>query len=138
MERAKKILGQLKVKKKRIKSTFLKDPVESVMAHAGKMLDKMTVKDSMDLLIYGSLAYIGLELNKFQDWRAALIPPIALKLALTDGLLSQGAGLAVLATCGLIHTGLIDIPENEKELVTKLISSGQPFPFQTEGIWFRP
>ena len=138
MERIKKTLESLKTKQdrlKKVKSTFFKDPVESIMVHAGKKLDQMTTKDLIDLSIYGSLAYIGLELNKFQDWRAALIPMVAYQLALTDGLLSQGAGLAVLAACGLLHAGLLDIPENEKELVAKLIASGNPFPFQTSRVW---
>ena len=136
--RAKMALQKLEAKQervKKVKSTFLKDPAESIMAHLGKMVDRATVEDVMNLSIYGALAYIGLELNKWQDWRAALIPPVALKLALTDGLLSQGAGLAVLAACGLLHAGLLDIPESRKELVAKLISSGNPFPFATSQVW---
>ena len=124
--------------KRRTRSTFLKDPVESIMVHVGKKIDETSPHELVDLAIYGSLAYIGLELNHFQDWRAALIPPVALKLALTDGLLSQGAGLAVLAACGLLHAGLLDIPDSQKELVAKLISSGNPFPFATERTWIIP
>lgn len=104
------------VREKKVKSTFLQDPLDSIMTHLGLAVDKMKLNDWADLGIIGALAYLGYDLSK--DWRGMLIGPIGYKLATTMGgtpPVSQIAGLTTLAVLGIASgasTGLIfNLPE---------------------------
>jgi len=105
-EKAKIRKGTIRIKR-RIKSTFLKDPIESLIAHLGNIVDKTSGPQVFDSLILLGLAYTGYriaERNKWDPLNTILSSWIGYKLATTMGgapPVSQIAGLFVLGSLGL-------------------------------------
>jgi len=68
---------------------------ESIAAHIGKFIDKLTLKDVTEAGLMIGLAYAG-----YQEFglQGALIGPVSLKLATTPG----GFGIPVAQTAGLL------------------------------------
>lgn len=92
-----------KRRKAKAKSTFLRDPAESVLAHLGKMLDRASPSELLDLAITGGLAYLGTTVFGF-NVPGLLYGPIAYRLARTEGgmpPISQISGTVALAGLGV-------------------------------------
>lgn len=98
------------------KSTFFKDPLESISVHLGKIIDKSSVKDVVEGILMGALA-----LRAYQVFEgnidAPIVACIGYKLATTMGgtpPASQIAGLAILGSIGYVSItgteGVMKIP----------------------------
>lgn len=87
-------------KKRKGFSRSKKEWEESIATHIGKFIDRLTMKDLIELGLMGGLAYAG---YKEFGLEGALIGPVSLKLATTPG----GMGLPVSQTAGLL--GLVSL-----------------------------
>jgi hypothetical protein len=123
LEKVKRELAVIKrkVRKVKEKSTFLEDPFQSALVHLGHFIDNAKPMDWVDAALYVSLAYLGYEalVTHTQDpdtkevttnhyWQSLIVGPVGLKLATTMGgtpPVSQAAGLAILATLGVVGLG---------------------------------
>ena len=91
--------------KKKARKGFTRSKKEwekSIAGHIGKLVDKLTAKDLIDISLNVGLAYAGYQV--FKDWKGALFGPISLKLAQVEGgtpPVAQSAGLAGLVTLGV-------------------------------------
>lgn len=102
------------VKKAREVRRHFKVSLERISIHLGKIVDKSSVKDISDVLLNAVLAYASYQHftvidqngNVHRNPMNAMFGPIALKLAQTDGLISQGAGVAGLITLGACMGGV--------------------------------
>jgi len=82
--------------------------LERIARHIGKVIDNTSAKDLQEIAINAGLAYASIvHLRSFDENGNpvynplnALFGPISLKLALTDGIVSQAAGVAGLAILG--------------------------------------
>lgn len=88
-----------KNKKNTSSSTFLKDPLESIVVHIGKILDNATPSQITDVGLNLALGYMGYQ--AFKTPEGALLGPIALKLATSQNLAGSIAGVAGLTMLGL-------------------------------------
>ena len=105
-----------KPKKKDLKKVrkHLKFNLERLAKHLGKIVDNSSVKDFSEALFYAALAFasyqhfttVDQDGNIHRDPMNAIFGPVALRLASTDGLISQGAGVAGLMTLGVAMAGV--------------------------------
>ena len=104
-----------KVKKiKKAARRHFKVSLERLAKHLGKIVDNSSVKDIQEALLNGALAYasyqhftvVDQDGNIHRNPFNALFGPIALRLASTDGAISQGAGVAGLITLGAAMGGV--------------------------------
>ena len=78
------------------------DQEASISQHIGKLIDRLTV-DDMLMLALGLAGGISTK-----NWEGVIAGMLGYKLATTDGIVSQAAGLATLGTIGyvgLVNTG---------------------------------
>lgn len=97
------------VKKKKKKVKKPREKLEKGLDKIIEWLKKQNPKDLAELTLMGGLAYAGYQVTK--DWKGTLIGPIGLKLAQTDGIPSQIAGLTTLAVLGLCSFPGFKTPE---------------------------
>lgn len=89
------------VKEKKKKQPFWKKTspeLKHVTDHIGKVIDNSKLSDFLDFTINAGLAYAGFRV--FNDWKGALIGPIALKLATSRNLVAGSAGVIMLTGLG--------------------------------------
>jgi len=91
----------VKEKKKRVKEPFWKKlgpEAKHITDHAGHIIDNSKLSDLMNFAINAGLAYAGFKV--FDDWKGALIGPIALKLAGSMNVVAGAAGVIMLTGLG--------------------------------------
>lgn len=100
-------------KRKKKPRRHFKFNLERIAKHIGKIADNSSVKDVQEVVLNAVLAYASLtHLRRINpdgsvvyDPLNALFGPISLKLAQTDGLVSQTAGVAGLCILGVAMIG---------------------------------
>lgn len=98
---------------KKVRKHF-KFNLERLAKHLGKIADNTSLKDIQEVILNAALAYASYEHFTVVDQHGkihrnpfnAMFGPIALKLASTDGSISQGAGVAGLITLGAAMGGV--------------------------------
>ena len=96
------------------RSTFLKNPLDSLATHAGKFLDRMQLDD---MLAIGMGAWGALHTQAPEHFLTGMI---GYKLARTEGgtpPMSQVAGLGILAALGLAGFKVGSTPEERENAV---------------------
>ena len=81
---------------------------ETVGRHLGQIVDNTKLTDLIDLFAYGGVATLGFQAT--DSLIGALIGVLGLKLATTDGIPSQTAGLLALGTLGLAGLQKAELP----------------------------
>lgn len=87
-------------RKKKASSTFLKDPLESIVVHIGKIFDNATPSQMVDVALNLGLVYVGCDTFGWTP-ESALVGPVALRLAQSGNLVSGASGVIGLASIGV-------------------------------------
>ena len=106
-------MGKRPKKKPKTPRKHFKVKLERIAKHIGKIVDNSSVKDIQEVLLNAGLAYASVVHLKSVDQQGnihynplnAMFGPIALKLATTDGIVSQTAGVAGLSILGISMIG---------------------------------
>jgi len=133
------VKNPLKHKKKDSESTFLKSPIDSVMAHVGKIADNSNAQQLADAFVMLTLAAYGVKTayaTKQDPLAMALLGPLGYKLATTMGgtpPVSQIAGLGILSGLGVAGfvTGELapaNTPQGIANRIVKLLETGAWIP----------
>jgi len=114
-----------KSKKESTDSTFLKKPIDSIAVHIGKFVDRLSGKDLIDLLLYGTAAYYGYK--AFGDKpHGAAVGAVSLKLASSNNTAAGVAGVSGLVLIGLGCSLPSDILEQSYESMQISLKTGMP------------